>query len=155
MTDDFEVRHDGRPVTPGDGWAVDWLDRDAGIARVGRDGRSTTVVVEGEGSSWWVTLRGRRIGVEVRSWRERVLAEAESRAEATGGPMTVTATLPGLVVAVRVAPGDEVEAGTALLTIEAMKMQNDVRAPRPGRVGEISVVPGQAVATGTSLLRLE
>jgi biotin carboxyl carrier protein len=84
-----------------------------------------------------------------------VLAEAESRAEATGGPMTVTATLPGLVVAVRVAPGDEVEAGTALLTIEAMKMQNEVRAPRPGRVGEISVVPGQAVATGTSLLRLE
>ena len=45
--------------------------------------------------------------------------------------------------------------GEPLLTIEAMKMQNEVRAPRPGRVMEVAVAAGQPVATGALLLRLE
>jgi biotin carboxyl carrier protein len=48
-----------------------------------------------------------------------------------------------------------VAAGATLLTIEAMKMQNEVRAPRAGRVAAVGVVAGQAVAAGTSLLRIE
>ena len=54
-----------------------------------------------------------------------------------------------------VAAGDQVDEGTPLLTIEAMKMQNEVRAPRAGRILEVEVAPGQTVATGTGLLRLE
>jgi biotin carboxyl carrier protein len=46
-------------------------------------------------------------------------------------------------------------AGEALLTIEAMKMQNEVRAPRDGTVGEVVVAAGSAVATGQLLLRLD
>ena len=46
-------------------------------------------------------------------------------------------------------------AGATLLTIEAMKMQNEVRAPQAGRVAAVSVTAGQAVAAGTPLLRLE
>ena len=57
-------------------------------------------------------------------------------------------------MAVAVSAGDEVEAGASLLTIEAMKMQNEVRAPRAGRVVEIVVASGQTVATGAALLRL-
>jgi biotin carboxyl carrier protein len=102
-----------------------------------------------------VTLRGRRIPVAVRTWRERLLADAETASRVHSGPTAVTATLPGLVVAVAVAIGDEVEEGTSLLTIEAMKMQNEVRAPRAGRVIELTVEPGLAVATGAVLLRLE
>jgi biotin carboxyl carrier protein len=81
--------------------------------------------------------------------------EAETAARAHAGPIEVRATLPGLIVAVSVTAGDEVEAGVALLTIEAMKMQNEVRAPRAGRVVEVAVAPGQTVATGAALLRLE
>jgi biotin carboxyl carrier protein len=93
--------------------------------------------------------------VEVRTWRERVLAEAEGARRDDAGPIEVKATLPGLIVAVAVAAGDEVEEGMPLLTIEAMKMQNEVRAPRAGRVIEVVVGPGQTVATGAALLRLE
>jgi biotin carboxyl carrier protein len=48
-----------------------------------------------------------------------------------------------------------VDDGAPLLTIEAMKMQNEVRAPRAGRVIELQVASGQAVATGAALLILE
>jgi acetyl/propionyl-CoA carboxylase alpha subunit len=152
---ELETLVDGDLVEPRDGWRLEWVDRPRGIARVTDGERGLDVLVEGQGSEWWVTLRGRRIPVAVRSWRERVLAEAETEARAHAGPVEVRATLPGLVVAVTVAPGDEVDEGTPLLTIEAMKMQNEVRAPRGGRVIEVSVAPGQAVATGAGLLRLE
>jgi glutaconyl-CoA/methylmalonyl-CoA decarboxylase subunit gamma len=91
----------------------------------------------------------------VRTWRERVMAAAETAARSHAGPVEVKATLPGLIVAIGVGPGDEVEEGAPLLTIEAMKMQNEVRAPRAGRVIEVAVSSGQTVATGASLLRLE
>ena len=106
------------------------------------------MLVEGAGSEWFVTLAGRRIPVSVQTWRERLLAEARGAAADSGAPVDIRATLPGLVVAVNVAEGDEVEEGATLLTIEAMKMQNEVRAPRGGRIAALGVGAGQPVATG-------
>ena len=152
---DYEIRVDDRTVEPADGWRLEWDDAGHGTARLTDGQRTIPVVVEGAGSDRVLTLRGRRIAVSVRSWRERLLAEAQRAAQAHGGPVTVKATLPGLVVAVAVEAGDEVEEGASLVTIEAMKMQNEVRAPRSGRVIEVSVASGQAVATGAALVRLE
>ena len=151
---DHDVRIGDAPAIPADGWTLAWADRSSGLARLVGDGRSIPVIVEGEGTDWAVTLRGRRIPVTVRSWRERVLADAETAARAHSGPTTVAATLPGLVVAVAVEVGEEVAAGTSLLTIEAMKMQNEVRAPRDGTILEVTVTTGDTVATGAPLIRL-
>jgi len=152
---ELELRIDGEEVTPMAGWTFSWEDRAGGIARLTDGSRALVCVVEGGGSAWVVTLRGRRIPVSARSWRERVLAEADSAAAGRGGPVEVRATLPGLVVALSVVEGDEVSEGAPLLTIEAMKMQNEVRAPRAGRVVQVAVSPGQAVAAGALLLRIE
>jgi biotin carboxyl carrier protein len=152
---DFEVRIGDERVTPADGWRLEWVDATRGMARLVGGERSIPILVEGQGPDRVVTLHGRRVPVSVRSWRERVLAEADTAARAQGGPVQVKATLPGLIVAVAVAAGDDVEAGASLLTIEAMKMQNEVRAPRAGRVAEVVVASGQIVATGAALLRLE
>ena len=151
---DYEALVEGEPATEGS-WQVEWEDRERGLARLTADGRSIVALVEGEGTEWVVTLRGRRIPVTVRTWRERLLAEAETASRVHSGPTAVKATLPGLVVAVAVAAGDDVDEGASLLTIEAMKMQNEVRSPRAGRVVELAVEAGQAVATGAVLLRLE
>jgi pyruvate carboxylase subunit B len=152
---DYEVTVGGVVGAPADGWRLVIDDPGHGIGRLVAGERSIPVVVEGAGSSWTVTIRGRRIPVEVRTWRERLLAEAETASQAHTGPVLVKATLPGLIVAVAVAAGHEVEEGTTLLTIEAMKMQNEVRAPRAGRVTEVAVASGQAVATGAPLVRIE
>ena len=152
---DLETSIGGERVTPADGWRLELDDGERGIGRLVNGAAAIPVLVEGSGSDWFVTLRGRRIPVTVRSWRERVMAEAETAASAHQGPIHVRATLPGLVVAVGVTAGEEVAEGAPLLTIEAMKMQNEVRAPRAGRVIEVSVAAGEAVATGASLLRLE
>ncbi len=152
---DLELTVAGSRAEAATGWSLAWIDRAAGIARLTDGSRSETCLVEGSGSDWTVTLRGRRIPVSVRSWRERVLAEAESAARQAGGPVEIRATLPGLVVGVAVRDGAEVAEGAVLLTIEAMKMQNEVRAPRAGRVASISVAAGQTVVAGATLLRIE
>ena len=152
---DYELSVDGGPVQPVAGWTLTWLDTGRRIARLSDGSRSEVCLVEGSGTDWVVTLRGRRIPVAVRTWRERVLADAESASRRHDGPIEIRATLPGLVVALAVKDGDEVPSGATLLTLEAMKMQNEVRAPRAGRVAAIGVAAGQAVAAGTPLLRIE
>jgi len=146
---------DGVEEEPAAGWTFAWIDRADGVAALRTPERLVQVVVEGSGSEWFVTLHGRRVPVAVLSRREQRLAEAAQASASGSGPVAVTATLPGLVVAVATSEGAEVASGDPLLTIEAMKMQNEVRAPRPGRVVAIAVAAGETVATGQILLRLE
>ncbi len=152
---DLELRVGDLIVAEEIGWEIAWSTDDGRVAYLtSPTGRRLTAVVEGAGSDWSVTIGGRRIGVTARTWRERMLAEAESAAAAHHGPIEIVATLPGLVVAIEVEVGRRVASGDRLLTIEAMKMQNEVRAPRDATVLEVAVAPGQTVATGALLLRL-
>jgi pyruvate carboxylase subunit B len=62
--------------------------------------------------------------------------------------------MPGLVVKVMVAVGDQVQAGQGLVVMEAMKMENELRAISAGVVRQIHVTPGTAVEKGTLLVEL-
>ncbi|MDI6860603.1 MAG: biotin/lipoyl-binding protein [Caldisericia bacterium] len=71
------------------------------------------------------------------------------------GQRVLTAPLPGKILKVLVSPGSKVKKGDLLLTIEAMKMENEFFASEDGVVKEVYVTPGQSVETGGSLLLLE
>jgi biotin carboxyl carrier protein len=60
--------------------------------------------------------------------------------------------MPGRVVKVHVSAGDEVEAGQALLVVEAMKMENELRAKAPGKITEVHVAAGEAVEANAKLV---
>jgi biotin carboxyl carrier protein len=142
-------------VEPAAGWTLVWTDLAAGIGRLTDGERHETVVVDGSGTDWFVTLRGRRIAVAVRTRREEALSAAAEASATHDGPLDIRASLPGLVVVIQAAEGSLVAAGDPLLRLEAMKMQNEVRAPRAGRVTAVLVEAGRTVATGDVLLRLE
>jgi pyruvate carboxylase len=80
--------------------------------------------------------------------------KARPKAEA-GNPRHVGAPMPGAVIAVSVAPGEEVAAGQKLLTMEAMKMESTVYADRAAKVAEVLVTPGTQVDGGDLLIRYE
>jgi biotin carboxyl carrier protein len=74
---------------------------------------------------------------------------------ATNKLTDLRAPMPGLVRGVHVAPGERVEAGTPLLVLEAMKMENVLKAPANTVIAGVSVVSGQTVEKNAVLITFE
>ncbi len=79
---------------------------------------------------------------------------ARPKAE-VGNPLHVGAPMPGAVVNVTVAPGENVTEGQKLLTMEAMKMETTLYAERAGKIAEVLAQAGTQVEAGDLLVRYE
>jgi biotin carboxyl carrier protein len=104
-----------------------------------------------------VVIDGWRVVLELEPERLAALRERATRggaAAAHSGPSEIRAVIPGRVLSVSVAPGENVLAGQQVLVVEAMKMQNELRAPRAGTVDRIAVTAGQTIELGDLLLVL-
>ena len=117
------------------------------------DGRTFDVFVEHEQGAMVVGVLGERIRVEVEDERERVAHSLH--APGGSGKHEVRASMPGIVVDVKVADGDLVAPGQTLVVLEAMKMQNPLTADAAGRVMKVHAKKGVAVAAGALLVELE
>jgi biotin carboxyl carrier protein len=88
--------------------------------------------------------------------KRRAVREAEGRlGRQVSGRVELKAMMPGRVVNVLVKPDDEVAAGQGVLTVEAMKMENEIKTPKVGRVVEVRVTAGQTVEKGEVLAIIE
>ena len=93
--------------------------------------------------------------VEATAIDERAAAAARGAGAARGGRHELRAPMPGLLKAVHVAEGDIVERDAPLMTLEAMKMENELVAPARGRVVRLAVGAGTKVEGGAMLAVLE
>lgn len=101
----------------------------------------------------WVD--GYRFEGEALDERTRAIRDITAASSKATGPAPVVAPMPGLIVRVSVAVGDQVQAGQGLIVMEAMKMENELRASGAGIVKAVRVAPGKAVEKGTILVELE
>ena len=67
----------------------------------------------------------------------------------------VKAPLPGVIMDVKVKPGDEIKRGDTVVILDAMKMENNITSDRAGKIAEICVAPGESVMEGKDLVILE
>jgi biotin carboxyl carrier protein len=139
------VTVDGSPVR------VEWLPIHAGVSALScADGRNFAVASQRLGRNHWrVSLGQRHFEVRLHDPLERAEAVA---AAAHAGPQEVRAPIPGRVVSVAVAEGEEVHVGQPLLVLEAMKMENQLRAEGAGRIERVLVSPGATVEGGQILV---
>jgi glutaconyl-CoA decarboxylase len=80
------------------------------------------------------------------------IGSAEIAIEA--GDQTVTAPLAGTILSIKVQPGQAVRYGQVLLTLEALKMENEIVAPQAGTVKAIRVNEGSSVNVGDAMIIL-
>ena len=121
--------------TPGDSLAVFEVD-----------GAGLTFKVDKITSGYRLRARGADLKFTIRSPRQAELAMLMPEKLPPDTSKMLLCPMPGLVVKVDVAEGDEVQEGQALCTIEAMKMENILRAERKGTVSKINAGAGDSLA---------
>ena len=97
----------------------------------------------------WVFIDGHTYIVEGRE------GDARERVHVTDDQVALSAPMPATVLAIKVAPGQDVAAGDLLVLLEAMKMEVPIKAPRDGRVKSLACREGELVQPGVPLLELE
>lgn len=143
MEGTMECAVDGKPL------AVDARMLQAGLMSLVVEGRQYRCVLDGDA----VLIDGRRFAFEVND--PRSLQGRRGAGTGSAGPRAVKAPMPGRVVRLLAAAGDEIVEQQGIVVIEAMKMQNELKAPKTGRIARIAVAVGDTVGAGDVLAVVE
>jgi pyruvate carboxylase subunit B len=145
------IRVDGRPMNASLGGLTGSAIRRLVNERASRE----FVAVPGEERGHWrLTADGQRLEAAVLDDRALAVRAAARKAGTAHAAGVLKAPMPGLVVRLLVAEGEQVPAGKGLVVVEAMKMENELKAAGPGTVKKIHVAPGDRVEKGASLVEL-
>ncbi|GAB5500658.1 MAG: sodium-extruding oxaloacetate decarboxylase subunit alpha [Pseudohongiellaceae bacterium] len=123
-------------------------------------GETYEVAITGVGESGsgrrklYLSLDGMPEEVIFESLNEYVADDKGSKRARASEPGHVTTAMPGNVVDVLVAVGDQVEAGQAVLVTEAMKMESEIHSNIAGEVKAVNVAKGDRVTPGDVLVEI-
>jgi propionyl-CoA carboxylase alpha chain len=116
------------------------------------DGAPIAVHVRMVPNGFELAYRGIEVKAFVYTEREARYARLMPAKKLSGSEKSVRCPMPGLVVSLAVAEGQEVKAGETLAVVEAMKMENILRAERDGTIKKIRVKPGDSVAVDAVIM---
>jgi biotin carboxyl carrier protein len=114
---------------------------------------SFEVDVQGRDDAYEVLIGGDCYKFSLMNEQRRALIRAGGKGAA--GKAMVTSPMPGKVVRLLVAEGEEVQADQGVIVVEAMKMENELKSAVTGKVKEIFVQEGEVVEAGAKLLLVE
>jgi acetyl/propionyl-CoA carboxylase alpha subunit len=133
---------------------VDAYRHDYGTLSLVVDGASYSATLDERGAKLHVRVGDSVYPIEILDEKKLRLRRAAGKFTVEG-KQTLTAPMPGKVVKVLVAVGDEVKEGQGLVVVEAMKMENEMRSPKAGKVVEVHVREGQTVEGNAKLCAVE
>lgn len=113
-----------------------------------------------------VNVNGTNYEIEVELMSDNDAQTAQAAAPAPAAPAAapapavsgegeqISCPMPGTILDVKVAVGDQVKAGQVLMVLEAMKMENEIMAPRDGQITSV-VAKGTSAQTGMLLCTIK
>ena len=116
------------------------------------DGRALTFQIDREGSGFRLGQGGATTSLRVLPPRAAAHLAHMPAKQAPDLSRFLLSPMPGLLVGLAVAEGQEIKSGEALATVEAMKMENVLRAERDGRVAKIRAKIGDSLAVDEIIL---
>ena len=102
-----------------------------------------------------VFMKGMEIPARIENYNLAQLRKTAGMSSETGVARQLRAAMPGLVIEVKVKPGDKVAKGQPLLVLEAMKMENIIKAQRQATIKAVHVSGGMSVEKGDKLMEFE
>jgi propionyl-CoA carboxylase alpha chain len=116
---------------------------------------SVGVKIDLIGTSIRLRWRGIDISARVRTPRIAELSRLMPIKQPADTSKMLLCPMPGVITSVSVKPGDRVEAGQTLATVEAMKMENSLKAERPATVKRVAVSTGQSLAVDELIMEFD
>ena len=121
------------------------------------NGRPYTVEMDGDqatvdGITYPITISGAGGAAAASKPAARKRAAETSAAD---DPGHVTAIMPGKILRLLVAEGDQIQEGDVLIILEAMKMENELHAKKSGTIKQLNISPGDDVEMGELLAVIE
>ncbi|WP_028955851.1 acetyl/propionyl/methylcrotonyl-CoA carboxylase subunit alpha [Sulfitobacter sp. 20_GPM-1509m] len=148
----------GATVTFDDGTSLrvqgDWTPGDQ-LAKMTVDDAPLVLKVGKISGGFRIRTRGVDLKVHVRTPRQAELARLMPEKVPADTSKLLLCPMPGLVVKLNVAEGDQVQEGQALCTIEAMKMENILRAEKAGTVSKVNASEGDSLAVDDVIMEFE
>ncbi len=140
-----------------DGNAFQWdvLKVKDGSFHVIKDNKSYNVEVvkaDVKEKSFVISVNGNKYSLSVKDKFDELLQSLGLDSMASKKVNEIKAPMPGLVVEVKIAEGDTVKKGDAILVLEAMKMENNIKSPTDGVIKKIHVKKGMAVEKNQVLI---
>ncbi|MEX1147701.1 MAG: biotin/lipoyl-containing protein, partial [Sphingomonadales bacterium] len=118
-------------------------------------GRPVSVEVDRRSEGYLLTYDGVSLPVVVRTPRAAQLARLMPEKVAPDTSRMLLCPMPGLVVSIEVAEGEDVKAGQAAAVVEAMKMENILRVERDGVIAKINVKAGDSLAVDDVIMEFK
>ncbi len=144
-TFEVDIDKDGGVTVNGEPRAVDFLALGGTLYSLIMNDQSIAAVIDEQHGSYEVEIGGRMYEANVLDERSQLMLARTGAGADDSGEISMKSPMPGLIVAVVVEEGQEIEAGQTVVILESMKMQNELKAPRKGIVARIHVSVGQSV----------
>jgi len=143
-------------VRDANGWRLRLRERDYSAAASRQPGGRLAIILDGERRTATVLEHSGTLAVfaDGESWRLDIVDPLAPPAGADIAAGRLTAPMPGRVVQLLVAAGDQVRRGQPLAVLEAMKMEHTIAAPRDGAVAALRCAVGDLVEEGAELIAL-
>jgi biotin carboxyl carrier protein len=152
-TYEVEIKREGNRVSAtvdGREYELEASEPESGVYLLKHENRIFEVYVSPDGV---VNVGGHQLEVKISDPKR--LRGTRGDAEHGDGMAEIKTAMPGKIVRILVAEGDEVEKGDGVIVVEAMKMQNEMKAPKAGVVKQIGVREGDTANAGDILATIE
>jgi biotin carboxyl carrier protein len=134
-------------------WDMRWIsDRKIHFIKNHQSLEAELVALDRESKTLQIKLNQKVVELRLKDRFDLLLEELGMDALENTGIQDIKAPMPGLILDLKVKPGDEVKKGDVVLILEAMKMENTIKSPGDGIVKEIKVNLKQSVEKNQVLI---
>ena len=135
-------------------WDLKWVgDRKIHLIQGSRSLEAELLAVDLEAKTLQIRLGHKTTTILLKDRFDLLLEKMGMNAAGSGSLKEIKAPMPGLILDLKVAPGDVVKKGDVVLILEAMKMENSIKSPGDGVVKEVKVSLKQSVEKNQVLIQ--
>jgi biotin carboxyl carrier protein len=135
-------------------WDLKWIgDRKIHLIQGAQSLEAELLAVDLEAKTLQIRLGHKTTTLQLKDRFDLLLEKMGMNAAGSGSLKEIKAPMPGLILDLKVAPGDVVKKGDVVLILEAMKMENSIKSPGDGVVKEVKVSLKQSVEKNQVLIQ--